>query len=116
MSRSALKALSVNPLCRFESCLRRPPMKHLIALLAALASIIYVIYITCKTINADGTWYNELYMDKGSDNVTFVDKLKATLFEDKRSLDYSRIGAALVFGPIAVYVLVRIIIAGVINF
>lgn len=75
--------------------------------------MLYTIY---EVIDADGTWYNQLYMDKGRDNVTFVDKLKLTLTDDGRSINKLRLVTGFVSIPVAMYLLVRIVVAGVINF
>jgi len=91
-------------------------MKHLIALSAASLTVAYMLYTIYEVIDADGTWYNQLYMDKGRDNVTFVDKLKLTLTDDGRSINKLRLVTGFVSIPVAMYLLVRIVVAGVINF
>lgn len=91
-------------------------MKHAVALAAATLSETCFLYTVYKVIDADGSWYNNLYTEKGRDNVTFIDKLKETVLGDGRNLSFIRTGAALTLIPVTVYVLARVIIAGMFNF
>lgn len=91
-------------------------MKNVIALFAAAASVAYMIYVSYKTVDADGTWYNQLYVEKGRENVTFFDKLKHAITEDGRSISYVRVIAAFTLLPLSVYILTRVLIAGVLHF
>lgn len=91
-------------------------MKHAVALAAATLSETCILYTVYKTVDADGSWYNNLYREKGRDNVTFIDKLKETVHGDDRNLSFVRTGAALTLIPVTVYVLTRVMISGVLNF
>lgn len=91
-------------------------MINAIAAGAALYALFYILLTTYNTIDADGSWYNELYSEKGRDNVRFIDKLKYTVFEDGRNLAYDRLFLGLTVVPVAVYVLVRVFVIGIINF
>ena len=92
-------------------------MKNIIALTAAITTLLYLIRFTYKTIDADGSWYNQLYLKHGRENVKFRHKLHHTFSSEKgRSLNYTRTLAVILGLPAAVYIIVRILIAGIINF
>lgn len=90
-------------------------IKHYAALAAATLTLGYTIYTIIEAINADGTWYNPLYIEKGRNNVTFLDKLKYSVSEDSRRINIPRIATVTATIPLTTYIITRALIAGIQN-
>lgn len=91
-------------------------MKHEIAFTAANIAAGYMLYVVYEAVMADGSWYNNLYMEKGRDNVSRRDKFFEIVRGDGRSIDFFWSVSVLVAIYVGTYVLARVLVAGIVNF